>query len=182
WMATITVDGKPLVGQSETLYASRRHDAPENPAPQWGAYGLFSLLLSLLVAVALRFEPGFWSLLPWRIAVLSTGLSGVLVLLMWFGTSHEAVDGNRVVLLLNPAWLLMLLPLPRPPRIALWWLLAAAALAGAVLLASPGSPQYRPQVVAGLLPLLAAVVWGARRCLPTAAKPGCVAAAAPAPG
>src|SRR5699024_8328007 len=93
WMATITVDGKPLVGQSETLYASRRHDAPENPAPQWGAYGLFSLLLSLLVAVALRFEPGFWSLLPWRIAVLSTGLSGVLVLLMWFGTSHEAVDG-----------------------------------------------------------------------------------------
>ncbi len=163
WMATVTVEGKPLVGEAETLYASRRHQAPEVPASQWGAYALVSLLLALLVAAALRFEPGFWSLLPWRIAALATGLSGVLVLLMWFGTGHEAVDGNRVVLLLNPAWLLLLLPLPRMPRIVLWWLLAAAAAAGAVLLAWPTSPQYRPQIVAGLLPLLAAMFWVARR-------------------
>lgn len=182
WMATVTVDGEPLVGETETLYASRRHDAPENPASQWAAYALVSLLLALLVAAALRFEPGFWSLLPWRIAVLGTGLSGVLVLLMWFCTGHEAVDGNRVVLLLNPVWLLVLLPLPRLPHIALWWLLAAAALAGAVLLVSPGSPQFRPQIVAGLLPVLAAMLWVARRSVATGERPDRSAASGPARG
>ena len=161
-IAGVSVDGEPLVGESETLYASRSHDAPREPSLQWWSYGLVSVLASLLVAVALRFEPGFWSLLPWRMAVLATGGAGVLVLLMWFGTGHDVIDGNRVVLLLNPAWLLMLLPLPRPAAAALWWLLVAAAAAGAVLLAWPGSPQFRPEVVFGLAPLLAVMLWVAR--------------------
>lgn len=162
WMATVTVDGEPLVGESETLYVSRRHQAPAEPSLQWWSYGLVSLLAALLVAVALRFEPGFWSLLPWRAAVLATGLSGILVLLMWFGSGHEVIDGNRVILLLNPAWLLMLFALPRPVRVALWWLLAAAAAAGAILLAWPRGPQFRPELVFGLLPVLAAMLWIAR--------------------
>lgn len=162
WMGTVSVDGEPLVGESETLYASSRHDAPAEPTLQWWSYGLVSLLAALLVAVALRFDPGFWPMLPWRVAVLATGLGGVIVLLMWFASGHEVIDGNRVVLMLNPLWLLMLLPLPRPARTGLWWLLAAAALAGAVLLAWPGSPQYRPQLVFGLLPLLTAMLWIAR--------------------
>ncbi|WP_181918345.1 MULTISPECIES: DUF4105 domain-containing protein [unclassified Wenzhouxiangella] len=162
WMATVTIDGEPLVGETETLYESRHHNIPDEPVLQWWSYGLVSLLAALMVAVALRFEPGFWSLLPWRIAVLATGLGGIVVLLMWFGSGHEVIDGNRVVLLLNPVWLLMLLPLPRPARAVLWWLLAAAAAAGAILLAWPGSPQYRPEVVFGLVPLLAAMLWVAR--------------------
>jgi hypothetical protein len=100
--------------------------------------------------------------LPWRAAVLATGGAGVVVLMMWFGTGHEVIDGNRVLLLLNPAWLLMLLPLPRLAAAALWWLLLAAAAAGAVLLAWPGSLQYRPEVVFGLVPLLAVMLWVAR--------------------
>lgn len=168
WLARVRIDGKPLIGETETLYQSRRHDAPATPSSQWWSYGLVSLLAALLVGVALRFEPGFWSLLPWRGAVAVTGLAGVLVLLMWFGSGHEVIDGNRVVLLLNPAWLLLLLPLPRVAAIGLWWLLAAAAIAGAVLLAWPGSPQYRPQVVFGLLPLLAVMLWVARLRLASA--------------
>src|SRR5690625_1568905 len=84
---------------------------------------------------------------------------------MWFGTSHAAVAGNRMVLLLNPAWLLFLLPLPRMIRTLLWWLLLASSVAAAVLLASPSSPQYRPGIVVGLLPLLAAGFWIARDLL-----------------
>ncbi len=162
WVATVTIDGERLVDERETLYESRHHAAPERPGLQWWSYGLVSLLAALLVALALRFESGFWPLLPWRLAVLATGLSGVLVLLMWFASGHEVIDGNRVVLLLNPAWLLLLLPLPRPAGVLLWWLLAAAGVAGGLLLALPGSPQFRPQVVCGLLPLLAAMLWVAR--------------------
>lgn len=165
WMSKIRIDGEPLVGKSETLYLSQRHEAPESPSLQWWSYGLISLLAALLVAIALRFEPGFWSLLPWRMAVLLTGLGGAVVLLMWFGSGHQVVDGNRAVLLLNPVWFLMLLPLPRAVRIGLWWLLAAAAVAGAVLLAWPDSPQYRPQVVVGVMPLLAAMLLVARKRL-----------------
>lgn len=162
WLGTVTVDGEPLVGAAETLYRSQRHAAPHEPSLQWWPYALVSLLAALLVAVALRFEPGFWSLLPWRISVLITGIAGLLVLLMWFASGHAVVDGNRVVLMLNPLWLLMLLPLSQRFGIALWWLLAAATAAGAVLLAWPGSTQYRPEVVIGLLPLLAVMLAVAR--------------------
>jgi hypothetical protein len=162
WMGTVEIDGQPLVGETETLYVSSRHDAPERPSLQWWSYGLVSLLAALLVAVALRFGAGFWPLLPWRIAVLATGGAGLIVLAMWFASGHEAIDGNRVVLLLNPAWILLLLPLPAVVSRGLWWLLAAAAAAGAVLLAWPGSPQFRPEIVFGLLPLLAVMLWVAR--------------------
>ncbi|MDZ7791878.1 MAG: DUF4105 domain-containing protein [Xanthomonadales bacterium] len=179
-MATVSVDGEPLVGDSKTLYVSRQHDAPAEPSLQWWSYGLVSLLAALLVAVALRFEAGFWPMLPWRLAVLGTGLGGVLVLLMWFASGHEVIDGNRVVLMLNPVWLLMLLPLSRTLRLGLWWLLAAAALAGAALLVMPGSPQYRPEVVFGLLPLLGAMFWVAR--VNKDSRPGRRSAGAPARG
>lgn len=162
WMATVRVDGEPLVAESETLYRSRRHETPDEPSLQWWSYGLVSALFALLVSVALRFEPGFWSLLPWTVSVLATAFGGLLVLMMWFGSGHDVIDGNRVVLLLNPAWLLLLFPLPRPASVTLWWLLAAAAAAGAMLLASPGSVQFRPEVVFGLVPLLAVMLWVAR--------------------
>ncbi|WP_376695331.1 lipoprotein N-acyltransferase Lnb domain-containing protein [Wenzhouxiangella sp. EGI_FJ10305] len=158
-MAAVIIDGEPLVVESDTLYVSRQHDAPEEPSLQWWSYSLVSILAALLVALALRFEPGFWPLLPWRVAALATGLAGVVVLVMWFASGHEVIDGNRAVLMLNPFWLLMLLPLPRHAGTALWWLLAAAAAAGAVVLAWPGSPQYRPQLVFGLAPLLATMLW-----------------------
>jgi hypothetical protein len=160
-IATVEVDGRPLVSESETLYLSRRHDAPDVPSFQW-AYGLVSVPWALLVVLVLRFARGGWRLLPWRASVALVGLAGLLVLGMWFATGHEVVDGNRVVLLLNPAWLLTLLPLPRLAGRMLWWLLAAAAAAGAVLLAAPGSPQFRPEVVVGLAPVLAALLWVAR--------------------
>lgn len=162
WMASATVDGNPLVGETETLYRSQRHSAPHEPSFKGGFYVMVSLLVAMLVALALRREPGFWALLPWRVSALITGMGGVVVLLMWFATGHEVVDGNWVVLMLNPFWLLMLLPLPRPAAIGVWWLLAAAAAAGAVLLAWPGSLQYRPEIVLGLVPLLAVLLWVGR--------------------
>jgi len=165
WLAELSVDGRPLVVETEILYTSQRHRAPDSPSFQWLPYGLVALLAALPVAIALRSEPGFWPLLPWRVGVLATGLAGVLVLLMWFASGHQAIDGNRVVLLLNPAWLLLLLPLPRFAGLMLWWLLAASAAAGAIVLAWPGSPQYRPEVLLGLLPVLAVMLAVGRRRL-----------------
>ena len=159
WLGRVEIDGRPLVSESQVLYTSRNHQAPERPASQWWAYGLVSLLVALLVMLPLRFRPAGWPLLPWRVSVVASALAGILVLVMAWATTHDSVDGNRVVLLLNPLWLGMLVPMPMLARKGLWWLLAAAAAAGAVLLAWPGSPQYRPEVVFGLLPWLAAMLW-----------------------
>ncbi|HLR87600.1 MAG TPA: DUF4105 domain-containing protein [Wenzhouxiangella sp.] len=166
WADRVSVDGRPLVSESRVLYRSKTWNLPDRPVSQWWAYALVSALAALLLILARRrLRSGFWSLLPWRAAVFLIGGCGVVILLMWFGTSHAAVAGNRMVLLLNPAWLLFLLPLPRMIRTLLWWLLLASSVAAAVLLASPSSPQYRPGIVVGLLPLLAAVFWIARDLL-----------------
>lgn len=162
WITEVNIDGRGLIDESRTLYVSKAHAAPAVPSSQWWAYALVSLLAAALVSLALRYGPTFWPLLPWRLSVLAVGLSGLLVVTMWLATGHDAVDGNRVVLLLNPFWLLALVPMPRPAAVSLWWLLVAGAGTGAALLAWPAGSQYRPEVVCGLMPLLAAMLWTAR--------------------
>jgi hypothetical protein len=159
WIASVEVDGRPLVGEVDRLYESSVHEAPVRPNALWWAYALVSVLLAATILAAARRGHGFWPMLPWRTAVVAVGLSGGLIALMGLATRHDSIDGNLAVLLLNPFWLVMLLPLPAWARRVLLWLLAAAAAAGVVLLVWPGGPQFRPQVVAGLLPVLAALFW-----------------------
>jgi len=159
WMDGVRVDGHPLVAESKTLYRSQRHHAPHSPDSQIWAYALVSGLFALLVLLPVRFGAGFWPSLAWRLGLIGIGLAGTVVLVMWFASGHSVIDHNRVVLMLNPAWLLLLLPWPRVISRVLWWLLVTAALAGSAALVWPGSAQYRPEVVAGLLPLMAAVSW-----------------------
>lgn len=161
WLNTVEVGGQPLVLADELLYSSPYHREARQPVSQWWSYGLIALLAALVVLPGRR-RRGFWALLPWRSAVVLTTAAGSLVLLMWAFTRHEAIAGNAIVLLLNPAWLLMLFPLPELVRRLLWWLLLAGSLAGSVLLLMPAGPQFRPQLVCGLLPLLAAMLIVAR--------------------
>ncbi|QKK02606.1 MAG: DUF4105 domain-containing protein [Pseudomonadota bacterium] len=162
WVGRARVGGEPLVLESEQLYASVTHRRPDSPGGLWWFYGGLGLLSLALILMPLMLGNSFWPLLPWRLAVVVTGLGGLVIVLMWFGTAHDVIAGNAMVLMLNPAWLLVLLPLAGFAARLLWWLLLAGACAGAIVLGWPEGPQYRGELLAWLVPMLAGMFLLAR--------------------
>jgi hypothetical protein len=163
WMDTVEVDGEPLVTDRQLLFDSDTFSPPDDAAGPW----LWSLLLGM-GAFVLILLPGWrghgrWSLLPWRSGLLVISAAGVLVLLMWLASGHVATWRNLMLLLLNPLWLVFLLPgLPAFKRLC-FWLLLAAVLVGSVLMALPEGPQYRLDQLLWLSPLCLALLIVARR-------------------
>ena len=163
WVATVSPEGQPLVGETRVIHESSTHRPPEQAQVLWWFYLLLGLVSAAVILMPVWLRPGFWSLLPWRLAVIFAGLSGALIFAMWFATAHYPVAGNLVVFLLHPLWLAWLMPLGRSVQVTLWWLLAAAAAAGTILLMMPAGPQYRPDLLLWLAPMVAAMLWMARR-------------------
>ncbi len=159
WIGAAEIDGRALVSETRELYTSATHQLEQRPDSQVWVYALIGILVAVLIVLPpQRIGMRFWPLLAWRAGILSVGLAGTLILLMWFATAHEAVVGNRFILLLNPLWLLLLVPLPSRVTRALIWLLAASAVVGAAVLGLPWGAQYRPELLIGLLPILAALL------------------------
>lgn len=155
-------DGEPLVLERRVLYESSRFHPPEQASGPWLASLLLGLVLAGVVVTAARSD-GFWPLLPWRLGLVLAGLAGCALALMWVASGHEATWRNAMLLLLHPLWLLFLLPgLAQLKRIA-WWAVAASAVLGIAVLASPGWLQYRPDQLLLVVPLVLSLLWVERR-------------------
>ena len=92
------------------------------------------------------------SALAW---LMVSGSMGVLIAFLWWGTDHTAAGPNLNILLLNPLFLMGLLPALRRP--VAWLMFAGLGLAG-LQGVFPGS-QYNLDVLAFLTPLHLACAW-----------------------
>lgn len=170
WLEGVEVEGRSLVSETRVIHESRTHHPPAQPKVMWGFYLLLGLAGAALVLLPVWLKAGFWTLLPWRLGVTVWGLAGLLVVVMWTATAHDPVAGNMVLFILHPLWLLLLLRMPRTIGITAWWILGAALAAGSVLLAWPGGPQYRADLLLWLTPMSIAMLWVARRRLDQATR------------
>jgi hypothetical protein len=153
-------DGQPLVA-SENILVPHRLPLPPEEMPSWRVPAMFVGLLAAMAAywvgrrrprLLAAFALPFWTL---------SGIIGVVMLYLWFGTAHIAGHGNENLLLLSPLCLLLL-----PGgwqalrgrdgssrfRTLLWIVAGSAAIAG-FLKFLPFRPQENVEWVLLLLPL-----------------------------
>ena len=164
-------DGRPLVVAEQELLPQRQAGEPrEQPRILWPwllAGITAAVAIGLLAPRAPRLSAGIASVF-W----LACGLLGLVLVLGWAFTAHQALWANRNALLLNPLCLLLLpgawaLLRGRPPGPHFGGLLVAIA-AIAALACLPLWLQVQPQRnghwIALLLPVHAALAWAwARR-------------------
>jgi len=100
------------------------------------------------------------------IVATTVALAGVVIALMWTASGHEATWRNAMLLVLNPLWLLWLLPLSRPWQRRLWWLLLVCTLCGGFYLALPQG-QFRPGILLWYLPVVGGLLWLSRPARPS---------------
>lgn len=168
-------DETPLVMAERELLPHRGPVTADAP-PALLVWALAAgLVLAGLLTLALRSRRAAWALL------LFWGCSGVLglgLLALWFGTGHESAWANRNLLLVNPLSLLLLpaciglLRQGRHPRDS-WLRFAAAALAiiavaGLVLAQVQVYPQQQLEWISLLLPAQLAVALSLQRRRSTA--------------
>lgn len=153
WLQTVEVDGEPLVVEYQVMFESDVHAPPEGPSGPWLGSLILGLLSFLLIVATGWRGHGALHLLPWRLGLLVVGLGGLAALAMWLASGHVATWRNLMLLVLNPLWLLFLLPgLLSLKRICIY-LLLASVLIGSALMAWPEGPQYRLDQLLWLTPL-----------------------------
>ena len=167
-------DGRPLVAVEQPLLPHRLSLPPEE-MPRWRVPALFAgIAIALAIAWAGRRRPRWLAALALPFWLLS-GLTGALMLYLWFATAHVAGHGNENILLLSPISLL-LLPggwqalrgrsgSPRFRKL-LWVMAGSAAIAG-FLKFLPFRPQENVEWVLLLLPIHLALA----RSLPASCLP-----------
>lgn len=142
----------------ESSSVTGRFDAPA----VWPIHLILGLvcagLLLLPRALGARIRPTRFERVVTRIGAGVVALAGLVIVLMWVASGHEATWRSAMVLVLNPLWILWLLPLRRRWRAPLWWLLLVLAVPGSIYLLLP-SGQFRPDILLWYLPLIAALFW-----------------------
>lgn len=145
----------PLAGPSYLVYSGTVTPPPEAPQAVWWRYlaaGLGIVLLFALMSRAAGPVIADGSALAW---LLVTATLGGALAFLWWGTDHDAVGPNANIFLLNPLFLLGLVPALRRP---IAWLMLGGLAVGALQGAFPGQ-QYNLDVVAFLAPLHLACAW-----------------------
>lgn len=145
----------PLVSAERTLVPGVVPPPPAVPGRTWPFFGLIGLALAAAGLMLARFGPAAGvegAALAW---LLITGTLGLGLVLIWAFTDHVMAYPNFNLLLLNPLWLLGMLP---PLRRAAARLVALGA-GTAVLVASWPDGQYLADTLALLLPVNLAVAW-----------------------
>lgn len=178
-LATVSYSGageqQPLVLEDVMLYRSSLDPPPVTPQSWWPRYLLASLAVILLAWALCRFVSGRLSGILARSWLAVSGLVGLGLLYLWFGTDHSVARLNLNLLVFCPAWLLL----------AAWkgagkaGLAAVAALSVAALILPALPPhQYNLDVLAAFLPLnLAAALALFTNRPSSAARPGAPASA-----
>jgi len=130
-----TIDGRPLVAATDTLFWVEAAGLPM-PAPDLLSLALAALLAAVVVLTILR--PGVPVLLVIDVVILIfAGLAGLLLALLWFATAHHVTRVNVDLLWAWPTHLVAAVWLIRSsdsPRIRVYWALAAAGAGAAAIL------------------------------------------------
>jgi hypothetical protein len=138
---------EPLVTEEIQVYQSALEPPPAQPARVWPRY-----LLASLAVVALCGLLGRW--LPTAVLAKTwlgiSGLIGLALLFLWFGTDHEAARLNLNLLVFSPLWLVLAF-WPRGARGMFYLLCAISVFAVLMTRLPPG--QYTLDVLAAFLPL-----------------------------
>jgi len=139
-----------LVLEDVLLYPSSLPAPAGQPRTWWPRYLLASLALVTAAWLLRRvFGPGLARGLA-RSWLLLTGIAGLLLLFLWFGTDHSVARMNLNVLVLNPLWLWPALA-GSPNRRVLPLVAGFSVLALILPLLPP--QQYSWDVFAAFLPL-----------------------------
>jgi hypothetical protein len=164
--------GRPLVTEDVLLFESTLEQPPAEPQSLWPRYLLLAaagllagfLLSRRICPVALA-----------RAWLALTGLAGLALAFLWFGTDHAVARYNMNLLLFNPLWLL---PAFAPAARRSGALLALFCALLSLLMVFLPLGQYNRDVLAAFLPLNIAAAWLlVRSRLRPAIQPGVPAAA-----
>ena len=161
---------QPLL-QSEQLLSPNRLDAPPAAAPDLRLpLALTGLLLAVLIVLMRRWWPTGYALLG-TLYLMSAGLIGLLLLVLWTLTTHHSAWANANLLLFNPLAFLLLPTLWRARRniapsrfidgLILLQLLAVMIALSLHLL--PGVMQQNQPWLLFALPCWLALAWTLRR-------------------
>lgn len=176
-LAGASIDGAPLVIEDQYWHESERYSVAAEPRHRWGSYALLGLATAVILLVPSRMFSGRVRWWPLKAFALVNALAGTGLLLLWVASEHDAIWRNAVLLLLNPLWVLLLLPgspsgksglsrahgrtgtwfpgrAPGTARLGQWLLpaLGLLTLAGALVLSWPEGYQYRPAPLLWLVP------------------------------
>lgn len=139
------INGRPLVATRDTLFWIPGYGNASKPIP-WPL-----LLTSVLLAVALGLTFRQWRIPPSQLArgfdallFSLTGFCGLILLLLWVASDHDAPNWNLNLLWAWPTHLVAAWPLRKAsPPLRGWrrYLLATAIITGLLALAWPWLPQ-----------------------------------------
>ena len=146
---SIARNGESLVPVDVTVYTSTTAIPESVPSVTWYRYLLLGLLLSGLVWLSGRFMPGVWIQGSCQAWLLINATVGLVLAALWLLTDHEVTRLNANLLLLNPLFVIGLIPVFRP-MVAV---LLASGIAIAYLLLLLPEHQYNLDVLAFLTPI-----------------------------
>ncbi len=149
--------GLASVSQDVQLYVSTLPKAPSFPTGVWLRYLLSGLLLAGLYWLSVRYLSGKWVSVFGKSWVLLLGGGGLGLSFLWLFTDHSVAANNANILLLNPLFVLAVLPhFKRFSAVVL----IAGVLISAILLLLP-QHQYNVDVWMLLAPvsLSVAIYW-----------------------
>ena len=148
-------NGKPLVVEDRMLFTSTLPGPPSSPSSIWQRYFLLGMLVVGLAWLSNKFMPPVWLAGLCSAWVLICSSSGVILASLWLLTDHDATRLNANMLLLNPLFIITLLPIFRRFGPIL---MATGVLLGLLLLVLP-KHQYNLDSLAVLGPVNIAVAW-----------------------
>ena len=114
--ADATLDDKPLTGRAKVLVPYCR-DEKNRSFPPLVVFSLLFLVVALLSSFKLN--PSVGRIVD-RVLFTVSGLAGLFLCFMWFGTAHWCTAWNLNILWLSPLLILVAIRLERSPRWALW--------------------------------------------------------------
>lgn len=171
--STITIDGTPqaLVASTDTLLWFDEAFTPRSsrPWPQIILWAFFGLLTFFTWGEFRSYRHALAAgKIVDRILYASTGLLGLIVLLLWVATDHRVTPENWNLLWAWPTHLLLVLFLGwgRLPRLQNYYLLVYSAATAVTLLGWSFWPQQlHPAVIPLVLSLFLRSVWRVRQSL-----------------
>jgi hypothetical protein len=140
----------PLVLEDVMLHESTLASPPVAPRAWWPLYLLASLGVVLAAWLFCRIVHRGFPLVLARSWLMLSGLAGLFLLFLWFGTDHAAVRPNLNLMILNPLWLLLAFMSQRGKLVAM--VIVGMTLLALLQIVLPPH-QYNLDVLAAFLPL-----------------------------